>query len=272
MSARPLWLRVYLTGERRIERLVQDLHGVWDGVWLGTLTPEQLGVLDRAYYDGEGMYRTETYNRRGLFEWERRIVDSHFLNGGRIAVLGAGGGREVLALLATGYDVQGFEPNAELVAVGAQLTMADGHGSRVSFSPRDGWSAPAESFDGVLVGWGAYMLIPYREARVALLRQASVATRGDGVVAVSFFTMQGDRRPFHIAYRVARLVRRLLGRPAPLMGDALVPNFAHHFTRSQVVEELTAAGLELVEWGTTPGGYGWVVARRAVANKGASGE
>lgn len=268
----PVWLRVYLHGQRRVDRLVQNLEGAWSGLWLGLLTPPQLERLDQAYYDDEAIYRTEAYNRRGLFEWEASIVESHIASGSRIAVLGAGGGREVLALLRLGHDAWGFEPHQELAAAGSDLTAADGHGKRVAVMSRNSWADESHSFDAVIFGWGAYMLVPTREARVERLREAAAATRGARLVVTSFFVMPADRRQFHITFRVARLVRRLLGRPAPLLGDALVPNFAHHFTRSQIVEELTAAGLELVEWGAAPGGYGWAVARGRTVNEGAFGE
>ena len=61
------------------------------------------------------------------------------------------------------------------------------------------------------------------------------------------------------AARVAAPLRRLRRREPVLVGDALTPNFAHHFTRGQVLEELRLAGLEAVETGT--GDYGWAVAR-----------
>ncbi|RBY93931.1 hypothetical protein DQ244_00715 [Blastococcus sp. TBT05-19] len=236
------------------------------------LTTPQLSRLDEAYYRGEDMYRSAAYNRRGLFDWEARIVESHVRPRSRIAVLGAGGGREVLALLALGHDAWGFEPYHALAAVGSDLTAADGYGRRVAVMARDGWACERDSFDAVVFGWGAYMLLPSRQDRVERLREAAAATGRPGVIVTSFFTMPLDRRQLHVTFRVARRLRQLLGRPAPLLGDALVPNFAHHFTRSQIVEELVEAELELVEWGTAPGGYGWAVARRAGAAEGAAGE
>ena len=43
-------------------------------------------------------YRDDAWNTQGLFDWERELVDAHFPKAARIAVLAAGGGREVLAL------------------------------------------------------------------------------------------------------------------------------------------------------------------------------
>lgn len=256
MTRRPGWLTGYLLGERLLEGSIARLRGAWDGLWLGVLDEERLALLDQTYYDGEAVYRTEAHNRRGLFPWEEHVVREHLVPGSTVVVTGAGGGREVVALLARGFDASGYEPNAALAAVGSALTVADGFGDRVHVSGRsvvpDGVRA-----DAVVLGWGCYMLVPSRTRRVELLRAAAAATGGRGVVVLSYFPMPGDRRQFAAAHRVAAPLRRWRGREQPLLGDALTPNFAHHFTRGQVRDELTAAGLRLVASGT--GNYGWAV-------------
>jgi hypothetical protein len=254
--SRPLWLAAYLRGDRFLEGLVAQLRGVWDGLWLGMVDEEGLAWLDQVYYDGEAVYRTEAHNRRGLFPWEEHIVDEHLVPGGRVLVTGAGGGREVIALLARGFDVHGYEPNPALAVIGSTLTAADGFGDRVHVSDRSVVPAGATA-DAVVLGWGSYMLVPSRTRRVELLRAASAATGERGVVVLSYFPMPEDRRQFSAAHRVAAVLRRWRRREPPLLGDALTPNFAHHFTRGQVRDELAAAGLRLVASGS--GNYGWAV-------------
>jgi hypothetical protein len=254
----PRWLRLHLAGERLLEGAVHRARGAWDGVWLGLLTPDQLALLDRHFYDGEPVYRSEAHNRQGLFDWETHVVDTHLPAGCRVVVTGAGGGREVLALLARGHDVAGFEPNPTLAAVGATLTAADGHGARVAVSARDGFPVGPGSTDAVVLGWGSYMLVPTRSARVALLRAAAAAA-GGGPVLLSYFRLPADRRQFRTALRVARPLRRWRGAEPPLLGDALAPNAVHHFTGAQIAEEAAAAGLVVAERGD--GEYGWAVVR-----------
>ncbi|WP_369140380.1 hypothetical protein [Modestobacter versicolor] len=256
----PGWLELYVRGERLLEGGVSVVRGAWDGLWLGVLTEAQLARLDERYYDGQEMYRSEAWNRSGFQPWEEQLVDAHFPAGGRVVVLGAGGGREVLELLARGHDAWGHEPNAALASAGSVLTAADGHGARVLPSARSAWPDDAGRADAVLLGWGSYMLVPTRAQRVALLRAASAATGDRGPVAFSYFPMPPGRRQFWVTARVAGLLRRLRGAPPPLLGDALSPNFVHHFTGRQVREEVEAAGLVLVARGT--GDYGWAVARR----------
>ena len=258
-------IRAYLAGERLLEGAVQRARGVWDGVWLGLLDDDRTAALDEAFYDAEPVYAGEAHNRRGLFDWEEHAVRTHLLPGCRVVVTGAGGGREVLALLARGFDVQGFEPHPVLAAAGAARTAADGHGERVAPSARTGFPVGPGSADAVVLGWGSYMLVPTRSRRVALLAAAAAAT-GGGPVLLSFFTLPRDRRQFRTAVRVAAPLRRWRRAEAPLLGDALAPNFVHHFTRGQVADEAAAAGLAVLDAGG--GDYGWAVIGAAGAGGG----
>ncbi len=259
MSRPPAWLRAYTAVERTSERLVAVQRGVVDGVGLGLLDDERLGVLDAAYYDGVGTYVDEAHNRRGLFAWESRVVELHLPPGCSVVVTGAGGGREVLALLDRGHRATGYEPNPVLAAVAQDLLDADGRGAQVRVCGRRGWPGGEERFDAVLLGWGSYMLVPTRRERVALLAAACAATGHAGPVVLSYFELPASTLQFLTARAVAAPLRRLRRAAPPVLGDALVPNFAHFFTRRQVVEELAAAGLSLVDAGS--GEYGWAVGR-----------
>lgn len=258
-------IRAYLAGERLLEGVVHRARGAWDGLWLGLLDEEDTARLDRAFYDREPVYGTEEHNRQGLFDWEEHVVATHLAPGCRVVVTGAGGGREVLALLARGFDVRGHEPHPALAAVGAALTAADGFGERVAPSGRTGFPVGPGSTDAVVLGWGSYMLVPTRSRRVELLRAAAAAA-GGGPVLLSYFPLPRDRRQFRTAVRVARPLRRWRGAEPPLLGDALAPNFVHHFTRRQVADEAAAAGLAVVDTGG--GDYGWAVVRAAGAGGG----
>lgn len=261
---RKTWLRAYFRIDGALNWLLSAVRGAFDGIWLGVLNEKHLSELDRAYYDSETMYVDEAYNRGGQHDWEKRIVDEYFPAGGRVAVTGAGGGREVLALLDQGFDVFGYEPNAQLAAFGSSLTVADGVGERVLHSRRDGWPGGDREFDAVIAGWGAYMLIPGRLARVRFLRDADRATGGAGPIMVSYFTMPSYRVRFRAAAAVARRLTKLRDAEPPLLGDALAPNYVHFFTRGQVAEEFSAAGLEVVGQGNSGAdvnGYGWTVGR-----------
>src|SRR5687768_14260267 len=101
-------LRAVLATTRLPELQAQAARGAINGFWLGVLSDARLRALDEAYYEGEWAYRTAEWNERGLFGWEQAVVDEHFAGLERIAVAGCGGGREVLALRARGFDAVGY--------------------------------------------------------------------------------------------------------------------------------------------------------------------
>ncbi len=267
MSGPPAWLRLYERLDAGLNRGLLTARGAFDGVWLGLLDEQRLAVLDQRHYDGQGEYADDAYNTGGLQPWEARLVAAHFPPGARVAVVGAGGGREVLALLEAGYDAVGYEPHPGLAAAGARLLAERGRPGRLHACARSGWPAGAEAFDAVLVGWGAYMLVPSRRARVALLAAASAATGGTGPVALSYFEMTQPLHRFRAARRVAAPLRALRRAEPVLLGDALSPNYVHCFSGRQVDDEVTAAGLAVIERGSD--GYGWAVGRGS-ATRGAS--
>src|SRR5215208_5585757 len=89
----------FLADLRRRLRLLGRVAFV--GFWLGVLDRRTLHAIDDlAYQRRKSKYQNPEYNRRGLFEWEREAIESYFPDRGRLTVIGAGGGREVLALSA----------------------------------------------------------------------------------------------------------------------------------------------------------------------------
>jgi hypothetical protein len=211
-------------------------------------------------FDGRTFtYTDEQYNLSGLHVWEAAAVDAHFPSGGRVVVTGAGGGREVIALLERGFDAVGYEPNAALVAAGAKLLDARGHPDRVRPCDRDAFPADASPCDAVLVGWGSYMLIPGRARRVAFLRGArSVLADGAPLMCSFFVRGAGDARYFAIVRRSANLVRRLRREEPVEAGDLVGHNYVHYFTRTEIVSELAEAGFRTVVYESAP--YGHAVA------------
>lgn len=239
------------------------------GFWLGVLSRRALHAVDEAVYRRGTAYRGEAHNRRGLFAWERTALETHFPPSGRIGIIGAGGGREVLALSAQGYEAVGYECNAALVAA-AQTLLGDGSRGSVTLLPRD--QAPCgELFDGVVVGWSAYMLIVGRAARIRFLRAVRGALVPGAPVLLSFFTRSGDGGRLGAVAQVAGGLRRVLGREAVDVGDDLAPNYVHRFSPREVREEFAAAGFVLVEFheqGPGPTDSGWAVGRTEDGGRG----
>jgi hypothetical protein len=256
-------LRAYRTARLRRRQLGNVVDGCFDGFWLGLLDRATLDRLDEDFYghgqdieDGRRFtYRDEQHNLSGLRDWEEVAIDTHFPPGGRVVVTGAGGGREVLALLERGHDAVGFEPNSALVAAGSELLRRLGHGDRLHRSARDVFPAEAPPCDAVLVGWGSYMLIWGRPRRLAFLRAARQALPVGAPIICSFFVRPSATRYFRIVAATANLIRRIRRAELVQVGDSIGVNLTHSFTRPEIEQELAEAGFRMVAFAAEPYGH-----------------
>lgn len=240
-------------------RFLARLSALFNGFWLGVMDREALDLIDETYYDSKPNYVDEAYNTSGLRDWEAQMIEDHFPRSGRVVVTATGGGREVVALLDLGYDVVGYEPNAQLVQAAKALLERRGHRDRIHRGERDAFPTDAGPCDAIVVGWGSYMLIPGRSQRVEFLRAARGSLPADGPILLSFFTRPPEGGSFATIARVANVMRRLRRLPPVEVGDVLGPNYTHYFTRGEIGSELEAAGFRLVSYGDEP--YGHAVGR-----------
>lgn len=239
---------MYRRTEPWVRRGLGALRGVFDGLWLGLLSQAQLDVLDGQYYDAKAMYVDDLYNTSGLHTWERRAIDEHFPSGGRIVVTGAGGGREVLALLDRGFDTVGFECNRRLVSYGDALLRRHGYQGRLLWAPRHEWPVGSGHCDAVIVGWGSYTHMPGRGTRLTFLRGARAALPAGGPILLSFWAVHSLTTYLRTVEIIGTMLRHLRGRPALDPGDALAGTYVHFFTEAQIDAELSAAGFATVTY------------------------
>lgn len=245
----PFVVCLVLAVHRLVRHSYHAVKGAIDGLWLAVLRPATLAAVGDAFYRTQRQFVDDGYNESGLWVWERDAVERFTSPGSRIVVTGAGGGREVLALAELGYDVVGYECDRAMVAFSGKLLARHGHDTLVHACDPDVWPAPGGRFDAVVVGWGSYTHIRTRARRVEFLRGARAGLEAGGTVILSFF----DRTPSMLVYlRIARLVggalRRIVPGPPVELGDGLMPNYGHNFSRREIVEELDAAGFDLVDF------------------------
>jgi hypothetical protein len=261
---------VRLGGRARTYRLVRAGSGrlaaagsaVHAGLWLGLLDRRDLHALDQARYEAAATYRQDAHTLRGLFDWERLALRGHFPATGSLLVLGAGGGRELLALTRLGYAVTGYECNSVLVEYGRQLLARTGCGAQLRPIARDEAPPDGGRYDGVIVGWSAYTLVPGRPERVALLAGLRLRVPAGAPVLVSFFSRPECCRRTRVVTAVANAARRVRRARPVEAGDDLVPDFVHRFTRAELAAELWAGGFALREFrpqGLGPYDSGWAV-------------
>jgi hypothetical protein len=126
---------------------------------------------------------------------------------------------------------------------------------------RDRFPQGVDPFDGLLVGWASYMLMPGRARRIAFLAGAREVMRPGAPALLSFYARSADDRTYARVARVANAVRRLRRREPVEEGDALRPNYVHSFTRAEIAAEAEAAGFALESYEDRP--YGHAILRAA---------
>jgi hypothetical protein len=246
----PLLVRSALAAERLLCTL-QRLHSLfWGEALWGWYSPKQRETINHTLAQivwgaTAGYLPGGSFFEGGLFDWEwRAISEPPFPRSGRILLGGAGGGRELIQLCRSGFDVVAFEPS-ERLCEGARQAVSPFPGSIVvQASYHDLVTAARErtgplaahvlnaSFDAVFFGWSSFNFaftdMDCRELLNATRMVAPIAP-----LLLSFGSILGaedgrlDRlRP------VIRRVCKLLGAPADRSrGDEFsLGGFAHFFS------------------------------------------
>jgi hypothetical protein len=255
--ADPRRVRIFQYAEAWFNRCVRIATALHEGFWLGCLSVDQLNAVTGAHYTQSQESASAEGNLRGFFDWERDAVEHHFPQGSCVLVVGAGGGREVLALRRAGYSAEGFECNPVLVEASNAIIDQLGEARGVSLCPPDQAPPGASRYSGVIVGWGVYSHIATRERRVTFLRALARRAVASSPVLLSFFVRTENPRYDLLACRVANGVRRLFrSRKEPAeLGDHLNWSYSHWFTREEIESELREAGIRLEQFGDEGEGY-----------------
>ena len=219
----------------------------FQGFWLGILTRSEIQQADRLGYSRSSLYFLGQYNRSGLFEWEKESLERYFAGCKTLLVAGAGAGREVLALNQMGYNAHGFECNPEMVAFSRKLFNEEGMDARIIQALPDGCPQGERIYDGLIVGWCAYMHIQERDARISFLREMRGRSSSGAPILLSFWSRaEANPEKLKTQLSTANLFRRLLGRKKAEPGDILDSRgFVHFFTDREIEEELNGAGFDL---------------------------
>lgn len=275
-SSLPLLVKLYLASNRVRRYAFTLAHACFNGAWLGLLSQKHLHAVNEFYYSGERYlrrlnepdYRADQYNQQGLWWWESQMVQRFFPSAGRLLVLGAGGGREVIALQRMGYHADGFECHSGLVHYANELLERIDLTPSVFHSQRDAAPdtvplPPGGKYDGVIVGWGAYTHIRGRRRRIALLRELIQLAAPGAPVLLSFFGHHRASRRLRITASIGRIVSALRRGDGVEVGDDLSVNFVRYFTEVDVRSEMLAAGYQLVHFSIQDYGHAVGVSNRA---------
>jgi hypothetical protein len=156
--------------------------------------------------------------QQGLFPWEMAMLRTDpFPSRGRLLLGGAGGGRELAALLELGYRVVAFEPSAlseAALVVARRAQDAEVHiasyrdivhlmsGERTALA-----RAFEEPFDGIVLGWGSLSHVTDSAVRHRLLPALRTLAPGAPILCSFLLLRESATRT-----RAQRIRLRLRGR------------------------------------------------------------
>jgi hypothetical protein len=243
---------------RFMKKLTDFLDALTSGFWLGVMSEKSLDYSDELYYNQTKYYTEENYNESGLFDWEKSIIQKHFSGAKNILLIAAGGGREVLALNKMGFEVDSYECNPALIEFGNALLEKNGIENKIKYLPRNTVPGEIRKYDGIIIGWGAYSLIPGSKKRLSFLSALYPFLHKDAPIMISFLFMGKKGRKDNIIKDLSNSFRIFSKKVKTETGDRLVPNFIHYFNEEEVKSELIRAQYRIIDYYSKE--YGCIVA------------
>lgn len=189
----------------------------------------------------------------GLWESEKLLFNRHLSKEGKLLDLGCGAGRVSIGLWEEGFSsVLGTDLAESMVLESRQIADCLGCPFRFQREDATDLSFPDESFDGAIFAFNGLMQIPDRRVRGHALQQIYRVLRRGGIFC--FSTLDRDDRLYSKVFEVADDPEHDLNQNQNLIdfGDRHFSTehgttFMHVPLRSDVIEDLTAIGFELLE-------------------------
>lgn len=248
MYRNPCYQGLPVTIARLAGRFIEFTQGFMQ-TWYDGLVPPLLGHdrlprMITADYGAHNYYATEAHIRSGLYSWERQILQEYLVEKMRIMVLAAGSGRESLALVERGMQVDAWECSAALREAGNRFFQRESIG--LCIQPVEPSKAPevpsGKTYDFCIVGWSAYCHILRRHDRVALLSDLRQVVTGG--VLISFLEKSSPGRLKRMLRRIASLVPGA-AKDVPMELVAEPGTIAVGFDEDMIHQEAGAAGFRV---------------------------
>jgi len=205
-------------------------------------------------YGDDNSCAREAHIKSGLYSWEKQVLEENLRKGMRVMVLAAGAGREALALLEKGMEVDAWECSDALREAGNRFFRQESIDLRIQpVEPSQAPAVPAgQVYDMCIVGWSAYCHILRQEDRIALL--ASLRRFVTGSVLISFIDKSSPRRLKKALRRIAALLPGT-EKNMPLELVAQTGWVAVGFSEDDIRREAAAAGFAVRMYRSHPPEY-----------------
>lgn len=242
----------------QIAGLVFRVQQLLTGILPVLLSPKEMIRLIRNHYDDSyqdvAANHPETCYKWTLESWEEDVIVRHKMTSGTILVLGAGVGRESIALAHRGFLVVGLDINRESLSVASQQAMA--RGMHLLFAQGDFLAIPIgpARVDYVFMSGIMYSSIPGRQQRQAWLRSLRTCMNEHGLVVLNFLIAREiETRTHRLIHRLNRWLMTLPGtNQSYQLGDTCSQShFLHAFVDEEEIQsELREAGatIEQLHW------------------------
>jgi len=242
----PVRVRIFAFLDLNIKRFLNVVIAIHQGFWLGLLNQNQIDRATELNYLSLEKYRNLNYNNSGLWDWEEKAFNTYFKKCKSILLGACGGGREVMALSDMGFQVDGFECSEKLVEHCKEALISKSIKAQIYLCPPSQVPSELNKYDGLIMGWGAYMHIRGKDERIRFLKQFRLHVNDNGPLLLSFFVRDKSKQ-YERIYKVARFVAFLSRNSDPIeLGDTINGTFDHFFTKEEIEYELSMAGFEMV--------------------------
>jgi len=231
--------------------------------------------LTRSEIEGLSVEEWEAFGRDSPvelpFPWEADLFAGHIRTGDSILVVGAGGGRDVLPLLARGHAVTALDIAPLALRALSERALARGFTVATLHASITEAELPREAFDVVLFSWFCFSYLHGHAERCAALDRSQAALRPAGRILISYPFRGDSRPPAAPASWIARVAARLLGGMETEPGDDYIVSgttlkpgvfFTHPFKPRDIEDEVKGLGFPVVFHDQSASGVGVLVLER----------
>ena len=178
--------------------------------------------------------------------WEKAGIEKYFSNTKSILLIGAGGGRETLALSKMGFEIDSYECNIKLIKYGNELLKKNKINSTIRYLPRNSVPENVKQYDGVIIGWGAYSHIRGKKNRLTFLRALYPFLKIESPLMISFLLREGRNNQDRIVKSISNFFRIIRNKEKTEPGDRFSHIFLHYFTEKEIKKELTQSKYRII--------------------------